>query len=74
MGGDDADTTTGDTQISAEFPFESKFIDVLDSQMHDVDEGKGPPVLLLHGQPTSVYLWRNIIPTWPSTTASSPST
>ena len=30
--------------------------------MHYVDEGAGPPVLLLHGEPTSSFLWRNIIP------------
>ena len=30
--------------------------------MHYVDEGDGPPVLLLHGEPTSSYLWRNVIP------------
>ncbi len=27
-----------------------------------VDQGKGDPILLLHGNPTSSYLWRNIIP------------
>jgi len=31
-------------------------------RMHVVDEGEGPPVLLLHGEPTSSYLWRNVIP------------
>ncbi len=31
-------------------------------RMHYVDEGDGPPVLLLHGEPTSSYLWRNVIP------------
>jgi haloalkane dehalogenase len=30
--------------------------------MHYVDEGAGPPVLLLHGEPTSSFLWRTIIP------------
>ena len=30
--------------------------------MHFVDEGDGPPVLLLHGEPTSSFLWRNVIP------------
>ncbi|HET8892947.1 MAG TPA: haloalkane dehalogenase [Gaiellaceae bacterium] len=30
--------------------------------MHVVDEGDGPPILLLHGEPTSSYLWRNVIP------------
>ncbi|MDH3422869.1 MAG: haloalkane dehalogenase [Gemmatimonadota bacterium] len=30
--------------------------------MHYVDEGQGDPVLFLHGNPTSSYLWRNVIP------------
>jgi haloalkane dehalogenase len=30
--------------------------------MHYVDEGSGDPIVLLHGNPTSSYLWRNIIP------------
>jgi haloalkane dehalogenase len=48
--------------ISADFPFESKFIEVHGSQMHYLDEGEGDPILFLHGNPTSSYLWRNIIP------------
>jgi 2-hydroxymuconate-semialdehyde hydrolase len=32
------------------------------SEIAYVDEGRGPPVLLLHGFPTSSYLWRNLIP------------
>ncbi len=36
---------------------------VLDGRrMHVADQGEGPPVLLLHGEPTSSYLWRNVIP------------
>jgi len=49
-------------EISAEFPFESKYVEVLGSQMHYIDEGEGDPVLFLHGNPTSSYLWRNVIP------------
>jgi len=52
-------------QISAAFPFESNFQEVLDSKMHYVDEGdknSKHTFLLLHGNPTSCYLWRNIIP------------
>jgi len=30
--------------------------------MHYVDEGDGDPILFLHGNPTSCYLWRNVIP------------
>jgi len=48
--------------VSPEFPFEPRFLDVHDSRMHYVDEGEGDPVLFLHGNPTSSYLWRNIIP------------
>jgi len=48
--------------ISADFPFEPHLVEVLGSKMHYVDEGEGDPVLFLHGNPTSSYLWRNIIP------------
>ena len=49
-------------EISAAFPFESKFVEVHGSKLHYVDEGAGDPILFLHGNPTSSYLWRNIIP------------
>jgi len=48
--------------ISAEFPFESHYVEVLGSKMHYIDEGEGDPILFLHGNPTSSYLWRNIVP------------
>ena len=48
--------------ISAEFPYESRFVEVLGSKMHYVEQGEGNPILFLHGNPTSSYLWRNIIP------------
>jgi haloalkane dehalogenase len=35
---------------------------VLDSEMAYVDRGRGAPVVFLHGNPTSSYLWRNVIP------------
>src|SRR5947199_9409718 len=40
-------------------------IEVDGLRMHYVDAGDGPPILLLHGEPTSSYLWRNIIPQLP---------
>ncbi len=49
-------------KISSEFPFKSKYIEVNDSKIHYVEEGTGDPILFLHGNPTSSYLWRNIIP------------
>lgn len=48
--------------ISSEFPFKSNYVEVKGSQIHYVDEGQGDPILFLHGNPTSSYLWRNIIP------------
>lgn len=48
--------------ISATFPFKSKFLDVKGSNIHYIEEGEGDPILFLHGNPTSNYLWRNIIP------------
>ena len=47
---------------SAEMPFIKKLVGVMGSNMAYVDEGEGPVVLFLHGNPTSSYLWRNIIP------------
>ena len=53
---------TDTKEISAAFPFESKFVAVHGSKMHYVDVGEGDPILFLHGNPASSYLWRNIIP------------
>ena len=35
---------------------------VLDSEMAYVEVGEGDPIVLLHGNPTSSYLWRNVVP------------
>ncbi len=48
--------------ISAVDPFARKRVAVLDTQMEFVDEGDGDPIVFLHGNPTSSYLWRNVIP------------
>ncbi|MEM9330488.1 MAG: haloalkane dehalogenase [Pseudomonadota bacterium] len=39
-----------------------KFADVLGKKMAYVELGEGDPVVFLHGNPTSSYLWRNIMP------------
>jgi len=49
-------------EISGAFPFTKKTIEIEGSKIAYVDEGQGQPVLFLHGNPTSSYLWRNIIP------------
>jgi len=48
--------------ISSKFPFQSHYVEVMGSRMHYIDEGRGDPILFIHGNPTSSYLWRNIIP------------
>ncbi len=51
-----------DESISAAFPFPSQFVTVKGSRIHYVEQGQGDPILLVHGNPTSSYLWRNVIP------------
>jgi haloalkane dehalogenase len=48
--------------ISAAFPYRKQRRQVLDREMAYVDVGKGDPIVLLHGNPTSSYLWRNVLP------------
>lgn len=44
------------------YPFAPHYRHVNGFDMHFADEGSGEPVVLLHGDPTWSYLWRNIIP------------
>jgi len=48
--------------ISANDPYERRHAAILDTEMAYVDTGAGDPVVFLHGNPTSSYLWRNVIP------------
>lgn len=41
---------------------EKKQIDILGSRMAYVEAGAGDPIVFLHGNPTSSYLWRNVMP------------
>jgi len=50
------------TPVSAHDPYPRRRTAVLDSEMAYVDAGSGDPVVFLHGNPTSSYLWRNVIP------------
>jgi haloalkane dehalogenase len=46
-----------------DFPYQSHYVNVLGSDMHYVDTGgEGSVVVMIHGQPTWSYLWRNVIP------------
>ncbi|HXH66019.1 MAG TPA: haloalkane dehalogenase [Candidatus Limnocylindrales bacterium] len=51
-----------DTQFNSTDPHPRRHIAVLDTEMSYVDTGQGDPIVFLHGNPTSSYLWRNIIP------------
>lgn len=42
-------------------PFQSRFVTVAGYKMHYLDEGNGPVVLLLHGNPTWSFFYRNVI-------------
>jgi haloalkane dehalogenase len=43
------------------YPFESHFAELDGAMVHYVEEGSGPPLLLLHGNPTWSFLYREII-------------
>ena len=43
-------------------PHPRRTVSVLGTSMTYVDTGRGDPVVFLHGNPTSSYLWRNVIP------------
>jgi len=50
------------SRITAVDPYVRERVAVLDTEMAYVDTGEGDPVVFLHGNPTSSYLWRNVIP------------
>jgi len=43
------------------FPFDSHFVELDGNVVHYVDEGSGPILLMLHGNPTWSFLWREVI-------------
>src|SRR5215467_12824063 len=48
--------------ISAAFPYQKQRRRILDRKMAYVEVGEGHPIVLLHGNPTSSYLWRHVLP------------
>lgn len=48
--------------ISAKFSYPKKYQQVFGQTMAYVETGSGDPIVFLHGNPASSYLWRNIIP------------
>jgi haloalkane dehalogenase len=43
------------------FPFESRFIDVDGARVHYIDEGAGPVLLMMHGNPTWSFVFRHLV-------------
>ena len=48
--------------MSGEMHYQKKLRTIKGNQIAYIDEGSGDPIVLLHGNPTSSYLWRNVIP------------
>ncbi len=43
------------------YPFESRWLDLGGHRLHYLDEGDGPVLLLVHGNPTWSFYWREIV-------------
>jgi haloalkane dehalogenase len=59
---DKRNNNMSDASISSTDSHPRKRLDAAGVEMAYVDEGAGDPIVFLHGNPTSSYLWRNIIP------------
>jgi pimeloyl-ACP methyl ester carboxylesterase len=47
--------------LESHYPFRSHFLRLLENSLHYVDEGSGQPILMLHGNPTWSFYYRNLI-------------
>lgn len=45
-----------------DFPYQPAYRESEGMRLAHIDEGEGPPVLLVHGEPTWGYLWRKVMP------------
>jgi haloalkane dehalogenase len=48
--------------IGSEWSHSKRYVEVLGRRMAYVDQGQGEPIVLLHGNPTSSFLWRDVVP------------
>ena len=48
--------------MSETMNYEKKFATVHGKKIAYIEEGSGDPIVLLHGNPTSSFLWRNVVP------------
>src|SRR5258708_18380684 len=55
--------TGRETMTDSTRPFaKKKLIEIRGRRMAYIDEGEGAPIVFAHGNPTSSYLWRNVMP------------
>ena len=52
---------TFESSLKASFDFQKQSIDIDGTRIKYVDAGEGRPIVLIHGNPTSSYLWRHVI-------------
>lgn len=53
--------TRPDWLLPSLFPFESRFVELDGHRVHYVDEGDGPVLLFLHGNPTWSFAYRHLV-------------
>jgi haloalkane dehalogenase len=51
-----------DLENVPDFPFKPRYLTYRGLRLAHIDEGKGPPVVFIHGEPTWSFLWRRVIP------------
>ena len=49
------------SELKNEYPFRSHFLTLDKNNLHYIDEGSGPVILMLHGNPTWSFFYRNLI-------------
>ena len=58
----DGDRASEGVMTSAEERYQKRFVEIGGLEMAYVEEGAGDPIVFLHGNPSSSYQWRNVIP------------
>jgi len=48
-------------ELKAEYPFTGKYLDLDGLKYHYLDEGSGPPVVMVHGNPSWSFYYRNLV-------------
>ena len=57
-----ADVPTAPRWLDREaFPFRSRWMEIPAGRLHYIDEGRGSPILFVHGTPTWSFEWRELI-------------